>query len=148
MRYSLEHLDELKHVPNVGMIIEQIDHAAKVATEEMRRYGQTLPSMVPMGWTSEHNVAPKTVPLRADVDTYLRFMVADAYVGFCECRAEADRDATVPIFSKDVKVVGIPDSEIEGVPGYDDPLFDVVVTGLQDAPAGFLTARISRRLTT
>jgi hypothetical protein len=139
MVYNLVYLEEMTSVPNVGMIIEQIDRAALLVTEEMRRYGLTLPTAIPGS-----DIKPKTVPIQQDVDTYLRFLVADAYVGFNLAKEEARKHGAVAVHSVGLEV---PDTDIEGLPEYVDALFDVVVTGLQGAPAGFLTVRISRRLT-
>jgi hypothetical protein len=134
MRYNLKYLEELQHVPNVGMIIEQIDNAATISSEEMRRYGISLPSAVPQGPAPEgRNVRP---PMKAEIDTYLRFLVADAYIGFMEARTQADQEKQE-----------VPDSEIEGLLPYVDPMFEVSITGLEGGPKGFLTARIARRLT-
>lgn len=128
MRYNLTYLEEMIDVPNIGAIIEQIDHAASLATEEMRRRGIRLPSDVPDG-----GLVPRDVPLQEHVDRYLRYLVASAYEGFMITQAEAP-PAT-------------PEWEIEGLPDYVDPMFDVTITGLEEAPRGFLVVRIARRLT-
>jgi hypothetical protein len=140
MRYNLTYLEEMQHVPNIGMIIEQIDQAALRASATMRHYGERLPSVIP----GEPGKTPSGVPYKSDVDTYIRFLVADAYIGFVETKQAALADGSVAVMYPGAT---IPDSEIEGLPTYDDPLFEVSVTGLQDAPAGFLVARISMRLT-
>jgi hypothetical protein len=134
MRYNLTHLEELRHVPNVGMIVEQIDHAATISSDEMRRYGISLPSVFPGGPPVEGKVVRP--PMKAEIDTYLRFLVVDAYIGFMESRTQADQEKQE-----------IPDSEIEGILSYVDPMFEVSITGLEGGPEGFLTARIARRLT-
>jgi hypothetical protein len=139
---NLKYMEELAGVPNVGMIQNEIAYAAMIATEEMRRYGLTLPTQFPGG----SGEPARHVPLFDDVDTYLRFMVADAYVGFQVAKQEAASSGVIPIHTVGGNNV-IPDYEIEGLPEYDDPLFDVVITGMRDAPPGFLTVRISRRLT-
>jgi hypothetical protein len=140
MQYNTVYLDELGQVPNIGMIIEQIDHAALIATEEMRRYGITLPTVMPGS-----QEVPKRVPLLSEVDTYLRFLVADAYVGFVEAKQDAEKHGAIAVITAESR--SIPDTDIEGVPEMADPFFDVTVTGLYDAPPGFLTVRIARRLT-
>jgi hypothetical protein len=141
MRYNLKHLDEMRHVPNIGMVIEQIDLAAKMATQFFRSYGIALPSPVPQG-PPPTRLGP---PMHEEVDTYLRFLVSDAYIGFSLSKQEAATEGAVAIFAKGGSP-GIPDTDIEGLPEYDDPLFEVKITGLQDRP-GFVTAQISLRLT-
>lgn len=140
MRYNIKYLEEMQHVPNLGSIIEQIDQAAGRAAVDMRAHGETLPSSIPM----ELNDVPKQVPLKSDIDTYLRFLVADAYIGFMETKDEAEREGSITVSSRGAI---FPEHEIEGLPSQDDPMFEVSITGLQGAPAGFLLVRISRRLT-
>jgi plasmid stabilization system protein ParE len=140
MQYNTQYLEELAQVPNIGTIIEQIDHAATIATEEMRRYGLTLPTVIP--GTAER---PQRVPLQHEVDTYLRFLVADAYIGFSEAKQEAQEHGAIAVMAAGHGA--IPDTDIEGFPEAFDPMFDVSVTGLSGAPPGYLTVRISRRLT-
>lgn len=128
MRYDLTYLEDMRNVPNIGAVIEQIDHAATIATDEMRRYGLTLPAVVPDG-----QIVPRNIPMRHEVDTYLRYLVASAYEGFMITQSEAP--------------AGTPEWEIEGLPDYVDPMFDVTITGLEGAPRGFMVVRIARRLT-
>jgi hypothetical protein len=118
MKYNLQSLWPLRDCPNVSTIIEQIDFAATLATGEMRRYGIRL------------TAKSVDVPVQDEVDAVLRGLVSDAFDGWLLARGEAPTET--------------PDHEVEGFSS--DAHFDVTITGLEDAPDLFLTARISRRL--
>lgn len=104
MKYSLRALEPLASVPTIGLIIEQIDQAATMATAEMRRYGIKLYPRAP------------DVPLQDEVDDVLRSLVVVAYGGWMEARDEAP--------------ASVPDWQVEGYES--DDHFDVTITGLED----------------
>lgn len=118
MRYNTVQLDALGGVPNIGAIIEQIDSAATQATVHMRLHGIRL--------------RPKSldVPLQDEVDVVLRDLVSSAFIGWREARHEAP--------------AAVPDWQVDGFES--DDHFDVVVCGLEGAPAGFMTCSIALRL--
>lgn len=122
MRHRLGILAPMADVPNIAGVIEQIDHAADLATYIMRSHGRILAPGRP------------DVPVQDETDNYLRQLVLEAFYGFVAAKDEAIKDNTmIP-----------PDSDIEGYAG-DDRHFEVTVTGLADTP-GHLTAEIYFRI--
>lgn len=121
--YSLHGLAPMQDVPNVSSLIEQIDMASTMATFFMRSHGVLL--------------APdcQDVPLQDEVDRYLRKLVLEAYYAFNETKAEALAENP-----------NIPDWEIEGYAG-DDRIFEVSISGVAQAPRGFMHLQILYRLT-
>lgn len=122
MRHRLGILEPMADVPNISGVIEQIDHAADLATSIMRSHGRILAPGRP------------DVPVQDETDTYLRALVLEAYSGFIAAKEEAITNHQPP-----------PDSEIEGYAG-DDRHFEVMITGLESAPHGHLTVDILFRI--
>jgi hypothetical protein len=113
----------MQSVPNVSSIIEQIDLSATLATHIMRSHGMLLEPGCP------------DVPLQDEVDRYLRKLALEAYYAFNSTKDEAISEHTTPV----------PDWEIEGYAG-DDRLFEVSMSGVSNAPRGFLRIQVFFRL--
>lgn len=116
-------LAPMSDVPNIVGVIEQIDHAADLATFLMRSHGRILAPGRP------------DVPVQDECDNYIRALVLEAYYGFQAAKEKAiTEDKQCP-----------PDYDIDGYAG-DDRHFEVTVTGLHNAPRGHLTVDILFRI--
>jgi hypothetical protein len=128
-RYSLHLLEPMRDVPNVSSLIEQIDMAATMATFVMRSHGILLEPGCP------------DVPLQDEVDRYVRKLALEAYHAFNSTKEEAATEAAAaPKLN-----LPVPDCDIIGYAG-EDRLFDVSISGIANAPRGFLRLQILFRL--
>jgi hypothetical protein len=122
-------------IPNLSDIELHIVQAAQKAAWHMQAFGITLKQAVPGGPEAKPHV-----PTAHDLESYLTQLVVDAHSGYLLAKHDASVHGVVPMSGQT-----IPDWDIEGYPDYEDPMFDVVVTGAYGRP-GLIAVRIWLRL--